>query len=57
MAEEKLNKQKEAELNEEQLDNISGGGSTSPASFLNNTGGFNYQTGTGIGRTNDEIMY
>ena len=51
-------KQKQSdELNEEQLDNISGGGSTSPASFLNNTGGLDYQTGTGIGRTNDEIMY
>ena len=56
MAEDKK-KQVEAELQDEQLDNISGGGSTSPASFLNNTGGFNYQTGTGIGRTNDEIMY
>ena len=55
MAKEKIKKIEE--LKEEQLDNISGGGSTSRASFSNSTGGIDPFTGEGIGGTRDEIMY
>ena len=56
MAEEK-NQKNEEQLKDEQLDEVSGGGSTSQASFSNSTGGIDPWTGEGIGGTRDEIMY